>query len=537
MISLRNRHLLILRDARRNGLDGAEITSITFQELRHKILDGEYLKWLFYYRKVTLRTYRAELLNKPFNTMLLVRMLSHGQCILEDETGFRRPITIAYIVTLFFRLMGDLAQKRFLLGRTFSEERQYEHDTRFGKRNCYLDLSHQPIYLRTDLIFGLQSGGSVGHIAGVLNNLGHFCGKPIFFSTDVIPTIDPSIETHIVSPSGRFRDFRELPSFYVNDEFIRGVGPHVKNRPIAFVYQRYSVNNYSGLVLARNWNTPFVLEYNGSEVWIHRNWGNPLLYEDMSKRIETLNLHAAEVIVVVSKVMRDELVQRGLSPDKILVNPNGVDPKRYGPFINGDKIRRDHGLDGKIVLGFIGTFGHWHGAEVLANAFGLLLRDYPQYRHRVRLLMIGDGMTMPEVKRRLADWNAAECCMLTGIVPQEQGPSYLAACDILVSPHVPNPDGTPFFGSPTKLFEYMAMGKGIVASDLDQIGEVLTHDETAWLVNAGNEKALAEGLQSLIEDPGRRQRLGMAAREVVQQRHTWLEHTRRIIDKIQEQCA
>ncbi len=57
---------------------------------------------------------------------------------------------------------------------------------------------------------------------------------------------------------------------------------------------------------------------------------------------------------------------------------------------------------------------------------------------------------------------------------QSEAPTYLAISDIVVSPTVPNPDGSPFFGSPTKLFEYMAMGKPIVASDLDQIGEVLT---------------------------------------------------------------
>ena len=66
---------------------------------------------------------------------------------------------------------------------------------------------------------------------------------------------------------------------------------------------------------------------------------------------------------------------------------------------------------------------------------------------------------------------------------------------------MPNPDGTPFFGSPTKLFEYMAMGKGIVASDLEQIGEVLEHGRTAWLVPPGDVDALADGLRRLIDDP------------------------------------
>ena len=70
------------------------------------------------------------------------------------------------------------------------------------------------------------------------------------------------------------------------------------------------------------------------------------------------------------------------------------------------------------------------------------------------------------MRQILSAWRRSRIAVLTGLVPQEDGPEHLAACDILASPHVPNADGTPFFGSPTKLFEYMAMGKGIVASNL-----------------------------------------------------------------------
>jgi glycosyltransferase involved in cell wall biosynthesis len=189
------------------------------------------------------------------------------------------------------------------------------------------------------------------------------------------------------------------------------------------------------------------------------------------------------------------------------------------------------------VIGFIGTFGKWHGAEVLAKAFGLLLRDFPGYRQEVRLLMIGDGATLPSVKENLRDFGATEYAILTGLVPQEKGPEYLAACDILVASHKPNPDGTAFFGSPTKLFEYMAMGKGIVASDLDQIGEILKHGQTAWLVQSGNAESLMRGLKQLVDDPVLRERLGGAARQEVVSKYTWKEHTARIADKLRERCS
>jgi glycosyltransferase involved in cell wall biosynthesis len=141
------------------------------------------------------------------------------------------------------------------------------------------------------------------------------------------------------------------------------------------------------------------------------------------------------------------------------------------------------------------------------------------------------------VRGILAGGGALDVCVFTGLVPQEEGPSYLAACDVLSSPHVPNADGSPFFGSPTKLFEYMAMGKAIVASNLEQIGEVLEHGRTAWLVPPGDADALADGVRRLIDDPSLRAALGGAARTEVVARYTWREHTRRTIGRLQEVAA
>jgi glycosyltransferase involved in cell wall biosynthesis len=342
------------------------------------------------------------------------------------------------------------------------------------------------------------------------------------------------LEVHQILPQKAFWDFKELPNLCFNDIFEKGARKHLNGRRISFVYQRYSLDNYSGLKLARYYGVPLVVEYNGSEIWLHRHWSDPLKYENIAERIELLNLKFSDMVVVVSQPLKEELKLRGIDSNKILVNPNGVDPDRYSPNADGSGVRRQYHLNGKIVIGFIGTFGKWHGAEILAEAFGDLLHKNLEYQGRVILLMIGDGITMPLVKRNIDKFAIKENCVLTGLIPQEEGPEYLAACDVLVASHKPNPDGTPFFGSPTKLFEYMAMGKGIVASDLDQIGEVLKHDHTAWLVKPGDVESLMDGLKVLIDDRVRRERLGQAARNEVVAKYTWKEHTRKIIEKLKE---
>jgi len=124
-----------------------------------------------------------------------------------------------------------------------------------------------------------------------------------------------------------------------------------------------------------------------------------------------------------------------------------------------------------------------------------------------------------------------------GRVHQAEAPRHLAACDVLVSPHVPNADGSRFFGSPTKLFEYMAMGRPIVASRLEQIGQALDHEETALLVPPGDSEALVAALRCLLADPALRARLGAAARRAAEARHTWRRHTARIVEALADRVG
>ena len=430
-------------------------------------------------------------------------------------------------------LLRDVLQWPFLYLKTLREitGRSKASDVR-GRLNRKSSL----LFLRTDHWFNIKSGGSVGHLSGVIHGFRTIGYKANVVSTDCLVNVEKDKDFYLCLPVyGIGRNIPNMPEILYNNQIASFIENRWNELRPSFIYQRYSLGNYVGVSLKDRYKIPYVCEYNGSFLWMARNWGGrKLFHERLLTRIELLNLHAADLIVVVSQPMKDELVERGIEGDKILINPNGVDPDRYSPSVDGARVREQYRLSGKTVIGFIGTFGKWHGAEVLAEAFGILVDNYPEYKRNVRLLLIGDGVNMSLVKEILNRQNIEDICILTGLIPQTEGPEHLAACDILASPHVPNPDGTPFFGSPTKLFEYMAMGKGIVASDLDQIGEVLEHGRTAWIVKPDDPGDLADGLKHLLDDQELRKSLGENARKEAIFKYTWKEHTQRIIAKLEE---
>lgn len=521
------------------GIDRAAVPAdgelLDIAELRREVVTGRVVTRFFRYSQVVLFTPRFAAAPQPFKVCLVARFLSRGRVLIRELQHDTPPLAIGLfaLCALAWQWLCDL----FTRGSLLDEIAQRLSAVEPPRDRVPLEQNHRPVYLRTDFVFGLKSGGSVGHIAGVLNHLGDFCGQPWFITTDRIPTVRSEITLTLFEIDPRFREFRELPLLNSNRTQFAQAESLLRDVPVAFIYQRYSLHNFVGLQLAQHKRVPFVLEFNGSEVWVAKNWTTQRLgYEALAERIELANLRGADLVVVVSQPLKDTLVAQGVDPTRVLVNPNGVDTDRYAPTIDGTEVRSRYGLIEKTVIGFIGTFGPWHGAEVLADAFGRLLAKRPELQDSVRLLLVGDGNKMPEVRTQIAKHRVSPFVVLTGTVPQADGPAHLAAMDILASPHVPNSDGTKFFGSPTKLFEYMAMGKGIVASHLEQIGEILRHDDTAWMVRPADTDDLVRGLESLIDDSELRYRLGRRAREVAIARHTWRAHTQTIVSRLAELC-
>lgn len=385
-------------------------------------------------------------------------------------------------------------------------------------------------YLRATPGPGTQAGGAATHIKGVTEALGALGTELRLITNDPIAGIDNDSMTIVdAEPVGGTRALFEIHN---NNVFTRTAAPIIEADPPDFIYQRYARFGWSGVVASLRTKRPLFLEYNGSEVWVGRYWdrvGNL----DLLARFERLNLAAAARIFVVSEVERINLERAGVPPRKVIVNPNGVDTAQFRPDIGGGRIRMELGVsDNETLVGFVGSFGPWHGVLVLADAIKRIAEHVP-----VKFLLIGSGSLHADVKQMLAREEQLGRVIFTGAVDHNEVPIRLDACDVLVSPHIPLEGGAEFFGSPTKIFEYLAMGKGIVASRLGQIGDVLDHEKTALLVEPGNAEDLARAIERLVGSPDLRTRLGAAAREVAVARHTWRQNAQKVIDAYFEWAA
>jgi len=424
----------------------------------------------------------------------------------------------------------------FLLGRTENLvnkglAKKYEH------RALNTDKLKKVTYLRTDLWYGVKAGGSVGHVAGVIDGFARNGVKIDVVSWEKPSLLNPEADFIEVEPSRLFINNHELALMSYNEEIISKIAKKLLEDPPDIVYARYALDSWVPVAIAEMAGVPLVVEYNGSEVWIGKNWGTGLKYPEIASEIEDWVLKAADVISVVSNPLKVELVERGFDEGRILVNPNCVDPERYNPENWTDQeisqLKGKLGISpGSVVAGFIGTFSQWHGVEVLANAIPSALEKCSN----LHFLLIGDGLLWEKVHEKLRVADVFGRVTMTGLIPQHEASKYLACSDFFLSPHVPNEDGTPFFGSPTKLFEYMALGKGIIASDLEQLAEILDHENTALLVKPGDTVSLIDAIGRLYENPELSKQLGAAARDLAMREYTWKEHVGRVIGHLEKVC-
>lgn len=413
---------------------------------------------------------------------------------------------------------------------------------RFGVSADHLPSPAQPIagngiYFRFDYWARIMTGGSYGHTCYVAQSLNRVTRDFEAVMTNRFDLLDElGVRQQVLDVDYRHASSSDL--IVAGKRFEDQVMRLLDERAPAYVYERLVLGNRAVGRACATSGVPYILEYNGSEISMARAFGTPHDREDLLERLEDFSFGAASVISVVSNPIADALVARGFDRNKILVNPNCVNPEVYRPYAADEKqaVRDELGVaPGTKLVGFCGTFGGWHGINVLAAALPAICAGDPA----IRMLLIGDGNEKHLVREAVAAHDLDARVIDVGLVPQMTGARYLSACDILVSPHAQNIDGQVFFGSPTKLFEYMATGAAVIASDLAQIGEVLRPalrladfangapaigNERGVHVTPGDVDEFVAAVLAVARYPETWPVLGGNARDAVMRNYTWDIH-------------
>ena len=300
-------------------------------------------------------------------------------------------------------------------------------------------------------------------------------------------------------------------------------------RPDA-VYERYSLFNLAGLALARRLGVPHLLEVN-APLRLERARTKGLALDAMARLIERRLFGASDAVLTVSTALRHYALEQGARPARTLVLPNAVDTGRFAPghrrqtagdsagaVLSPDTRARLGLATDAFVVGFAGSLKPWHGTDVLLDAFAGMKDHVPG----ARLLIVGEGPQADALHAHAARLGISRDVIFTGKVAHDEMPELLAAMDVAVAPYLEVPD---FYFSPLKLYEYMASGLAVVASDAGDIAALVRDGQTGLVCPPGDVAALCSALLRLAHDAGLRARLGAAAR-VEAERHTWSENAR-----------
>lgn len=286
------------------------------------------------------------------------------------------------------------------------------------------------------------------------------------------------------------------------------------------IYERFSLFLFAGVWVRRLTGLPLLSEVNAP------------LFEERAKN-DGLKLHAlgrwaqgyiwrrADHVLPVTGVLARTVTEYGVAADKVTVIPNGIDPRRFdaAATVTTEAAKTALGVPAeRVVIGFTGFIRGWNAVHRLLE-FAAARREL-----NVHILVVGDGPARQPLLDYAAEKGIPDRLTITGVVGRDDVARHVAAFDMAVIPGV-----TPY-ASPLKLFEYLQLGRAIVAPDTENIREILTHEQDALLFDPAQADALEAALLRLASDGALRTRLGHSARETISEKSlTWDQNAERVV--------
>jgi glycosyltransferase involved in cell wall biosynthesis len=230
----------------------------------------------------------------------------------------------------------------------------------------------------------------------------------------------------------------------------------------------------------------------------------------------------AKKIIAITQGLKNLFIKKGMSADKILVAPDGVDLEKFNISLNKEECRKKLNLplDKKIVL-YTGHLYKWKGVDILAEASRYLPNN-------IEIYFVGG--TEKDIKNFKFKYSKFKNIKIIGHRSHSEIPYWLKAADVLVLPNSGEEAISEKWTSPIKMFEYMASQKPIIASDLPSIREILNNDN-AILVEPDDSKALAKGINEVLQNYEISAKISSRALQDVRD-YSWDKRSENILDFI-----
>jgi len=282
--------------------------------------------------------------------------------------------------------------------------------------------------------------------------------------------------------------------------------------PVGGDYIIYSRDQFILWILSFS-NQKFVYE-------IHSFPGNPIFYKRIWKH--------AHKIVTITSALKKKIVEHGVDESKIIVVSDAVDLLAFNNIALGkEELKIELGLPSDdFLIGYVGKFktlGMGKGIATMIESLPLLNKD-------MKMVFVGgEEMEIKEYRAMANRFNSLLQCIFIGYQPYSRLIKYIKAMDALIIPF-PNRPHYAFYASPLKLFEYMASGRPIIASDLPALREIL-NDKNALFFEPGNADDLARAIKMLKQSQALGYHLSQQALSDVKE-YTWDKRALKILDFI-----
>jgi len=362
----------------------------------------------------------------------------------------------------------------------------------------------------------------VEELTKALKSLGH---EIIMVSPTVAKNEDFGSEGGIVKKLKKHmpKVVYELLELSYSFHAYRKLAAAIKKHKPDVIYERYNLYLPSGIWIKKKYKLPFLLEVN-APIYDERNKYDGIGLKRLAKWTERYVWQNADVVLPVTNVLANIIQKDGVPIERMHVIHNGIDKNKFSNKIETSEAKKRLGIKEEIVLGFTGFVRDWHGLDRVVD---LLANDQHETRH---LLIVGDGPATASILDRAKVKGVENCVTITGIVGRDQVADYVAAFDIALQPDVVD------YASPLKMFEYLALGRAIVAPNKDNILEILTHEDNALLFDNDDNNSFYEAIERLCQDDDLRRHISKRAKETIDEKnYTWVNNAKRVISLF-EKC-